>query len=881
MSSVAPDRLAGHPLALANAAHALVQADVSRAAIIAERALAQARAQREPEAEVAALHALGFARHELGDARAIRTLRAAVRAGEHHRLAHRAARARRTLAGCLAQSGAIGSALREFEIACASLDAHELARSEVFRIGLLSLSGRAPSTLTQSNRALETLRRKGDTIWEARLLKNRGLLLRERGDAAGAERDLTRARALYSGLGATEAANAAAIQLALIALARGDIPSCLARLDAVDPTQISPHQSAELELLRAQALATGRLMGEARQALQAAQEMWRQRRVDDPQGRLEVVRLTLLAGDPAHAQALARRAQRSFAAQGSHVHAARAAGLALAAAVAAGTVRRSALRSGRGAAATLAGAGWRQEALRVQLSVARAAVELGAPRVARRELAGCSALHHGGPVTDRIEVWHVEALLRLGSGDRAGAQRAARTGLELLEDHRETLGSADLRATASEIGIELAQLGLRIALAGEDASSMLSWSERLRASALRLAPVTPPSNPELRAMQTDLRQVEAELRRRQQAGRSTRSLVARQTALEVSIRRRSRHASGSSRRSTSGPRRQEIARALGAAALVELLELDGSLTALTLVEARLTRHQLGFAAPVADELEWLRFALARLARGRRDAPQRAGLLAGARASAESLDRTLIAPLAETVGDRPLVIVPTGSLHALPWSTLPSMRGRPLVVTPSAVIWLSLEAARRQAPRRRAARIVLVAGPRLRHAASEVAAIGALYGSATTLTGRRATVADVIRALEGAAIAHLACHGRFRADSPLFSSLELADGPLNVYELERLRRVPELIVLSACDLASSDTRPGDELLGFAAALIGMGAGTIIASVVPVPDAAAKRLAIALHRHLTEGLSPAAALARAQDSVRPGAFGTAGFVCLGAG
>ena len=94
-------------------------------------------------------------------------------------------------------------------------------------------------------------------------------------------------------------------------------------------------------------------------------------------------------------------------------------------------------------------------------------------------------------------------------------------------------------------------------------------------------------------------------------------------------------------------------------------------------------------------------------------------------------------------------------------------------------------------------------------------------------------------------------GNFRADSPLFSSLELSDGPLNVYELQRLSRAPELIVLSGCDLAVSETRPGDELLGFAAALIGMGSRTVIASVVPVPDAATKRLMIALHELLRAG------------------------------
>ncbi|HUA69778.1 MAG TPA: CHAT domain-containing protein, partial [Solirubrobacteraceae bacterium] len=304
---------------------------------------------------------------------------------------------------------------------------------------------------------------------------------------------------------------------------------------------------------------------------------------------------------------------------------------------------------------------------------------------------------------------------------------------------------------------------------------------------------------------------------------------------------------------------------------------DGSLTALVLADGRLTRHALGPFEPVRDELEWVRFALVRLApRGQRDA-RRHAMLKGAKTSAHSLGERLLAPLAERLGDRPLVIVPTGSLHAMPWAMLPSLRGRPVVVAPSAATWSALQAPR--TPRR--SKVVLVAGPRLRHATVEVAALGDLYSRAVTLTGREASVAAVMRVLDGATIAHLACHGHFRSDSPLFSSLELADGPLNAYELQRLRRPPQLIVLSACDLGTSDTRPGDELLGFAAALIEMGTRTIIASVVPVPDAGAKRLMVSLHSHLTAGDSASMALARAQERLGPRGYGQAGFVCLGTG
>ena len=70
-------------------------------------ALRMARRERAAEAEVAALHALSFAQHELGETQSITTIRRAVRTGERHGLTRRTAMARRRLALDLASRGAI------------------------------------------------------------------------------------------------------------------------------------------------------------------------------------------------------------------------------------------------------------------------------------------------------------------------------------------------------------------------------------------------------------------------------------------------------------------------------------------------------------------------------------------------------------------------------------------------------------------------------------------------------------------------------------------------------------------------------------------------------------------------------------------------------
>jgi CHAT domain-containing protein len=159
--------------------------------------------------------------------------------------------------------------------------------------------------------------------------------------------------------------------------------------------------------------------------------------------------------------------------------------------------------------------------------------------------------------------------------------------------------------------------------------------------------------------------------------------------------------------------------------------------------------------------------------------------------------------------------------------------------------------------------------------AEVEALARRYPLAERFTGRRATTERLLHAIDGAELAHIAAHGRFRADNPLFSTLTLADGPLTVYDLEGLHRPPQQVILSACEAGGSGIRPGDELLGLAAALLALGTRTLIASTVSVPDDTSKALMLRYHRELARGRAPAEALARAQRT-----WTEAVFQCYGA-
>jgi CHAT domain-containing protein len=247
----------------------------------------------------------------------------------------------------------------------------------------------------------------------------------------------------------------------------------------------------------------------------------------------------------------------------------------------------------------------------------------------------------------------------------------------------------------------------------------------------------------------------------------------------------------------------------------------------------------------------------------------------------TFDEALVRPLGRRAADRPVVIVPSVSLRSLPWSIVPSYANRSVVVSPSAMLWQL--AAKRPAPE--SARTVVVAGPGLPGALEEAAAVADMYPGCLRLFGDNATAAGLSAAMDGAALVHLAAHGLLRSDNPLFSALIIADGPFTIYDLERLRHAPCVVVLAACDTGRTHTVAGDEMLGFAAALLAGGTTTLVAPVMPVPDAETAPLMQSFHRYLGARLSPPEALAKAQaemwaDDPATGSSG-ATFVCLGAG
>ena len=863
----------------------LAEADPGQAAALAARVSGQARLAHDTAAAAIAARALGLAALHTNDAAtAMRHLHAAIALGRRARSPALTAEARMTLAYVLYGTGRSRQALREIDAARMDLDGVERARAEAQRGAILQLHGRLDEALASYRSALPELRRADDHLWVQRVLLNRGVVYGYRSEFGAAERDLREAGRLCEQLGLELSGGFVQENLGWIDTLRGDVPMALSHLDAAEQRFRALGSRLGFVLRdRSELLLSVNLLSEARQtAEQTVRQIAHEgQQIALPEARLVLARAAALDGDSGYAVKQARRAVTEFAAQRRQHWAALARYTLLSSRLTERGPSQVTVRQLVRTADALDVTGWTVAALEARLLAGRLALDCGREAEGRRILAQASPGRRRGPALLRSRAWYAEALVRLASGNPGGATKAARSGLHVLDEHRATLGATDLRAYASGHRNELAALGLRIAIASGHSSRVLTWAEEGRARHLLSRPAHPPDDPELAAALGRLRLTVAEIREQRRAGHHNAALVNRQAALEREIRDHCRRQPrGSAGDPIPAVSVTGLATTLGEAGLIEFIHLDGVLHAVAVVDGRARLRELSALDPVRDLVERVAFALRRLARHRTSDDSRAAAVRVLRHAAGRLDTVLLGPFARQLDGRALVVIPTGPLQSLPWSVLPSCAGRPVTIAPSAALW---HAAQRRDTRAQE-RVTVACGPGLPGARAEAEAVAAVYRTSALLDSA-ATVQAVTERLSGASLVHLAAHGHVRADNPLFSSLRLADGPLTVFDLERLERVAPTLVLAACDTGRPVVCAGDEVLGFGASLLSLGAQQLVAAVVPIPDAETAPLMVAFHRQLTAGQHVAGALSSAQRQLASEGVeamaAAAGFVCIGAG
>ena len=517
-----------------------------------------------------------------------------------------------------------------------------------------------------------------------------------------------------------------------------------------------------------------------------------------------------------------------------------------------GRTRPSLVQRGDDLAAELDALELRWWAIDIRLDTALVLLRRGEHEEAARRLRRVR-VPRTAPLAVRLRDRDVRAALAERSGRPSAALGHVRRGLDDLHEWQSSFGSLDLQTMVTGHGRRLAARGLRVASRSRSPEVLFEWSERARMLASRVQPVRVPHDEEVVADLAELRTLAA----MEEATREDR-------AREAELRQRVRESAWRARGSGSYDEPMQLAdlqQHLGDRALVAHVVTAERIVALVVTSTRATTFDLGpteaLESLVGGLLPGLDMAAAHLP----DSFART-VRAESTHRLRRLDALLLAPLADELGDRQVVLTPSGLLAAVPWSLLPTNRGRPVVVAESATSW----AARTETPLRSGS-AGFVAGPRVPQAESETNAASKVWPGSRLLRGDEASAEAVSRLAGEVDVLHVSAHGRHSSENPLFSGFELADGPWFGYDIDQLDRVPDVVLLSACEVGRSTMRGGEELIGMTAAWLHAGARCVVASAAAINDQVAHDVLVRVHEGLADGHRPASALARALLDVDP--------------
>ena len=257
-----------------------------------------------------------------------------------------------------------------------------------------------------------------------------------------------------------------------------------------------------------------------------------------------------------------------------------------------------------------------------------------------------------------------------------------------------------------------------------------------------------------------------------------------------------------------------------------------------------------------------------------------------------------APLERHIEGNKLIVMPHGPLHYVPFQALLDRRGYlidrfEISYAPSATV-LKLCRLRAQGIGKKRSRrtngattngsphlrllnsngryhdanmVALGAGDRDTPSINvEVNALRRIFPNAVTLIGEEASRSNFLKFAPGARFLHLASHGHFRRDNPMFSFLQLADSALNFYSLLDLKLEAEMVTLSACHTGVNMVFPGDELHGLMRGFLYAGTPSLVASLWAANDASAADFMYTMYSRIREGDTKRAALRAAQLAVK---------------
>ena len=733
--------------------------------------------------------------------------------------------------------------------------------------GLIALrSGRLEEALSQFDAAVALL---ADLDPDDRptVLLNRGAVHLLRRDLRAARADLSASARLAAELGLTRQEFKAHHNLGYAEFLAGDIPAALRAFALADALDTDVSRSVWF-LDRARVLMEAGLLEEADQALASASELLRRERANQDRAETELARaeVALLQGDWTVAKAHSTRARRDFRRRQSIGWQARA-----------DVTRWQAYLDTKGGPARVAreirsAVAASDEATmdrQLALIAAEANLALGHVEEAGILLEQVSRAGSGDPLSGRLHHHLVRAGVARAAGDMTAARRELKTGLTTLANQQARHHSLDLRTAMAVHGGRLAELDLRIALESGSARSVFTSLERWRAMSHRRTAVRPPRDEELADLLAGLRITTEEIRH-SPPGRPVEHLRRRQRAFERAVRERewTLHGGGRAERYATLADIQPLLDQQDTA-VVAYFVLDHRLGAVTVGRGRPRVVTLGAWSEASALMSRVRADLDALAGRMLPPPLRQAVCASLAHDLDKLDRLLLP--SSLTDEGALLVIPSRTLATAPWSLLPRRVGRPTTVALSATGWLRGQTAPIHSPR-----VSALAGPGLALSRPEVEDVAATWPGGVAADSEHGSADSLATALVTSDLVHIAAHGQHNQDNPLFSSIRMSDGPLYAYDIPSDEPVAGHIVLSACDLGLATPRAGGEVLGLTAALLSIGATSVVSSVSRVDDTTAYETMLRYHRLLAGGLDSPTALAEALDG---DVDMPAAFVCFG--
>jgi tetratricopeptide (TPR) repeat protein len=261
------------------------------------------------------------------------------------------------------------------------------------------------------------------------------------------------------------------------------------------------------------------------------------------------------------------------------------------------------------------------------------------------------------------------------------------------------------------------------------------------------------------------------------------------------------------------------------------------------------------------------------------------LLQTTQAHLKELYDELIAPVAPKLQAKHLIFVPHGLLHYVPFHALFDgaqhlIDSYTVSYSPSASIYALCQT--RTANSSGPSLVFGIPDPQAPAILDEVQALTGVLDHAELFLGQNATV-NVLREKGPASrLIHIATHGRFRQDNPMFSAIRMGDSFLSLFDLYQLRLPVELITLSGCSTGLNVVAAGDELIGLARGLLHAGAQSLVLSLWDVHDTSTAEFMTAFYRRLGNGESKAEALRSAMLELRasyPHCYQWAPFILVG--